>query len=169
VTIIRDAAGRYFASFVVDVKPDPLPASDTEVGVDLGLTHFAVLWQHKLSTTIVRDNQAVYVEDLAVAGLARTRMARSVHDAGWSAFVNMLEYKATLYGRGFGRVDRWLPSTRTCSACGGVGQKLPLATRHWTCGCGARHDRDVNAALNVLAAGRAESLTACGGTVSPSA
>jgi putative transposase len=70
-------------------------------------------FHHKLSTTIVRDNQAVYVEDLAVAGLARTRPAKSVYDAGWARFTAMLEYKATRHGRVFGRVDRWFPSTRT--------------------------------------------------------
>jgi IS605 OrfB family transposase len=111
-------------------------------------------WLHKLSTTIIRENQAVYVEDLAVSGLARTRLARSVHDAGWSMFVGMLEYKAARHGRTFGKVDRWFPSTRLCSACGAVGEQRPLHVREWACVCGAVHDRDVNAALNILAAGR---------------
>src|SRR5207248_5807337 len=66
-------------------------------------------WLHKLSTTIIRENQAVYVEDLAVSGLARTRLAKSVHDAGWSTFVQMLEYKARRHARTFGKVDRWFP------------------------------------------------------------
>ena len=114
-------------------------------------------WLHQASTTIIRDSQAVYVEDLNVAGLARTRMARSVADAGWSTFVSMLEYKAALYGREFGKIDRWFPSTRTCSTCGRVGDKLALNIRTWTCPCGAVHDRDVNAAINILAAGRADS------------
>ncbi|SCL16525.1 putative transposase [Micromonospora inyonensis] len=212
VTVVKDAAGRYFASFVVQTTDEPLPASASEVGIDLGLTHFAVLsdgmkvaapkflrraartlkrlqqdlsrkqkgsnnrkkavvkvakaharvadtrrdWLHKLSTTIVRDNQAVYVEDLAVAGLARTRLAKSVHDAGWSTFVGMLEYKAARYGRTFGRVDRWFPSTRMCSDCGRVADKLALHVRSWTCPCGSVHDRDVNAARNIRAAGRAD-------------
>lgn len=124
-------------------------------------------WQHKLSTTIIRDSQAVYVEDLAVAGLGRTRLAKSVHDAGWSSFVGMLEYKAARHGRGFARVDRWFPSTRTCSTCGLIAEKMALNVRSWTCPCGSHHDRDVNAARNILAAGRAESLNACGARVRP--
>jgi putative transposase len=107
------------------------------------------------------------VEDLCVAGLARTRLARSVHDAGWSMFVGMLDYKAQLYGRTFAKVDRWYPSTRTCSVCCRLGDKLSLAVRTWTCSCGATHDRDINAARNILAAGRAERLNACGGDVRP--
>ena len=203
VTVTVDAAGRYHASFVVDAPDQPLPPTGREVGIDLGLTHFAVLsdgrkvdapriarkaaaklrtaqrelarrqkgsarrersrrtvarcharvgdtrrdWLHKLSTTIVRENQAVYVEDLA----------RSVNDAGWSTFVGMLDYKARRHQRTFARVDRWLPSTRACSMCGVIGAAKPLHVRTWACGCGAVHDRDVNAARNILAAGRAES------------
>jgi putative transposase len=116
-------------------------------------------WLHKLSTTIIRENQAVYVEDLAVSGLARTRLARSVHDAGWSAFTAMLEYKARRRGRTFARVGRWFPSTRACSVCGAISETKPLHVREWTCPCGAVHDRDVNAARNILAAGRADSPT----------
>ncbi len=224
VTVIRDAAGRYFASFVVRATDQPLPETDTEVGIDLGLTHFAVLsdgtkvaapkflrraarklrrlqqnlarkqkgssnrkkavvkvarahakvgdtrrdWLHKLSTTMVRDNQAIYVEDLSVAGLGRTRLAKSVHDAGWATFTAMLEYKAARYGRTFGRVDRWFPSTRMCSVCGAVGEKLSLNVREWTCPCGTTHDRDVNAARNIRAAGRAD-LNDRGARVRPEA
>ena len=185
VTVTVDAAGRYHASFVVDVPDQPLPAASREVGIDLGLTHFAVLsdgrkvdnpriarkaarklrraqqelsrrqkgsanraksrrkvarcharvadtrrdWLHKLSTTLIRENQAVYVEDLAVSGLARTLLARSVNDAGWSTFVAMLAYKAARHGRTFVKVDRWLPSTRACSACGAIGEAKPLHVR----------------------------------------
>jgi putative transposase len=116
-------------------------------------------WLPQESTRIIRDNQAVYVEDLSVAGLARTRMARSVADAGWSTFVGMVEYKAARHGRTFARIDRWFPSTRTCSTCGVVGEKKPLHIREWTCPCGAVHDRDINAAINILAAGRADRPT----------
>jgi len=223
VTVMQDAAGRYWASFVVQTADEPLPVVDAAVGIDLGLTHFAVLsdgtkiaapkflrraarklrrlqqdlsrkqkgsanrkkavakvarvharvadtrrdWQHKLSTTLIRDNQAVYVEDLAVAGLGRTRLAKSVHDAGWAQFTAMLEYKATRYGRTFGKVDRWFPSTRMCSECGVIGAKLGLSVRSWACPCGATHDRDINAARNILAAGHAERLNARGGDVRP--
>ncbi|GAB3149003.1 hypothetical protein GCM10027161_46390 [Microbispora hainanensis] len=124
---------------------------------------------HKLSTRIIRDNQAVVVEDLWVKGLARTRLAKSVHDAGWSALVNMLEYKAARYGRTPVKIDRWFPSSKLCSACGTLAGSMPLHIRSWTCPCGASHDRDVNAARNILAAGRAERLNACGGTVRPAA
>ncbi|MEY9213184.1 IS605 OrfB family transposase [Thermobifida halotolerans] len=125
---------------------------------------------HKLSTRIISENQAVYVEDLSVRGLARTRLARSVHDAGWSRFVSMLEYKSARYGRTFAKVDRWFPSSKLCSRCGAVQESLPLNVRSWACACGgAVHDRDVNAANNILAAGRAERLNACGGTVGPAA
>ncbi|MFG2008300.1 RNA-guided endonuclease InsQ/TnpB family protein [Micromonospora sp. NPDC048868] len=124
-------------------------------------------WQHKLSTTIIRENQAVYVEDLCVVGLGRTRLAKSVHDAGWAQFTGMLEYKAARYGRTFGRVDRFFPSTRMCSQCGRVNEKMALNVRMWDCPCGAAHDRDVNAAINVLAAGQAESRNDRGARVRP--
>jgi putative transposase len=125
-------------------------------------------FHHKTFTRIIRDNQAVYAEDLCVAGLGRTRLAKSVHDAGWSAFVYMLEYKARRYGRYFGKIGRWVPSTGPCSACGANAGPKPLTVRQWTCAaCGAVHDRDRNAAKNILALGRRERLNACGDNVSP--
>jgi putative transposase len=122
---------------------------------------------HQLSTALIRDNQAVAVEDLAVKGLARTRLAKSVYDAGWSAFVAMLEYKARLYGRAFHRIGRFEPTSQVCSACGVKDGPKPLQVRQWQCGaCGAQLDRDVNAAVNVAkAAGLA--VTACGAQVRP--
>ncbi|MBA9003214.1 RNA-guided endonuclease InsQ/TnpB family protein [Thermomonospora cellulosilytica] len=223
VTVVKDAAGRYFASFVVEVDTEPLPKAAGEVGIDLGLTHFAVLsdgrkitnprwlrraerrlrkaqralcrtakgsanrakaqvrvaraharvadarrdWAHKLSTQIIRDNQAVYVENLCVKGLARTRLAKSVHDAGWAQFTAMLAYKAARHGRTFAKVDRWFPSSKLCSSCGALADSMPLNIRTWACSCGTVHDRDVNAAINILAAGRADRLNACGGAVRP--
>jgi putative transposase len=125
-------------------------------------------WLHKESARIIRENQAVYVEDLCVAGLARTRLAKSVHDAGWSAFTAMLEYKARKHGRTFTQVGRFEPTSQVCSACGVRDGPKPLSVREWTCAeCGTVHDRDVNAARNVLALGRRESLNACGGQVRP--
>ena len=125
-------------------------------------------WPHKESTRIIRENQAVYVEDLCVAGLARTRLAKSVHDAGWSAFTAMLEYKARKHGRTFGKIGRFEPTSQVCSACGVTDGPKPLSVRAWTCAaCGTVHDRDVNAARNILAAGRADRLNACGGDVRP--
>jgi putative transposase len=224
VTVIMDAAGRYFASFVVDTGDDPLPEVGSEVGIDLGLTHFAVLsdgrkvtnprflrraerklrkaqkalsrkvkgssnrakarvtvarvyarvadtrrdWLHKESTAIIRETQAVYVEDLCVAGLGRTRLAKSVHDAGWAAFTAMLEYKARKHGRTFAKAGRFEPTSQVCSACGVKDGPKPLSVRIWACAaCGTVHDRDVNAARNILAAGRADRLNACGGDVRP--
>ncbi|MEU4085013.1 RNA-guided endonuclease InsQ/TnpB family protein [Streptomyces aureus] len=231
VTVVKDASGRYFASFVVQTDAsEALPEVMGEVGIDLGLTYFAVLsdgrkisapkffrraekrlrraqqnlvrkvkgssnrrkavvkvarahakvtdarrdFHHKLSTTLIRENQAVHVEDLAVKGLARTRLAKSVHDAGWSAFVAMLEYKSARYGRVFTQVDRFFPSSQLCSACGLKDGPKPLAVREWTCsGCGTVHDRDVNAARNLrtegskVAAGQAETQNARGAQVRP--
>ena len=131
-------------------------------------------FHHKLSTSVIRENQAVYVEDLAVRGLARTRLAKSVHDAGWSAFVNMLEYKAELHGRTFARIGRFEPTSQVCSACGVKDGPKPLHVREWQCaGCGTVHDRDVNAARNIrklgVAAGRAETVNARGGQARPAA
>lgn len=97
-------------------------------------------------------------------------MAKSVHDAGWSAFVNMLQYKAARYGRSLAKVDRFLASSRTCSQCRAIDGPKPLHVREWTCkACKTTHDRDVNAARIVLAAGRADRKNACGGTVRPAA
>ncbi|MDX2543988.1 RNA-guided endonuclease InsQ/TnpB family protein [Streptomyces sp. WI04-05B] len=227
VTVIRDAAGRYFASFVIDTDPHAdataMPDTDQTVGIDLGLTHFAVLsdgakidsprflrraekklkkaqrdlsrkqkgsknrekarlkvarahaqvadarreFHHQLSTKLIRDNQAIGVEDLAVNGLARTRLAKSVHDAGWAQFVAMLEYKALRYGRTLVKIGRFEPTSQVCSACGVKDGRKPLNIREWTCAaCGAVHDRDHNAAKNVkTAAGLA--VTACGAQVRP--
>ena len=124
-------------------------------------------FHHQLSTALIRENQAVAVEDLAVNGLGRTRLAKSVHDAGWSAFVTMLDYKARLYGREFHRIGRFTPTSQVCSVCGVNDGAKPLHVRAWRCGgCGAWLDRDINAAVNVAkAAGLA--VTACGAQVRP--
>jgi putative transposase len=123
---------------------------------------------HKTALRLVRDNQAVYAEDLAVSGLARTRLAKSVHDAGWGQLLRLLTEKAGYYGRGFYRIGRFVPTSQTCSACGANDGPKPLSVRVWTCAaCDAVHDRDINAARNILAAGRAERLNACGGDARP--
>jgi putative transposase len=112
---------------------------------------------HKTSTTMVRDHDLICLEDLAVKNMVRNRkVARAISDCGWGSFRGMLEYKAARYGRRVIVIDRWFPSSKMCSACGHVLAELSLGVRHWTCpSCGARHDRDINAAKNILAAGLA--------------
>ena len=229
VTVIKDAAGRYFASFVIDTDPTAdatrMPDTGQSIGIDLGLTHFAVLsdgtkidsprflrraekklkkaqrelsrkqkgsknrekarrqvarahakvtdarheFHHQLSTRLISENQGIAVEDLSVAGLARTRLAKSVHDAGWASFINMLQYKAERYRRTLVKIGRFEPTSQTCSTCGVKDGPKPLDVREWTCAaCGTVHDRDHNAAINVkTAAGLA--VSACGAPVRPGA
>ncbi|HEY1003461.1 MAG TPA: RNA-guided endonuclease TnpB family protein [Streptosporangiaceae bacterium] len=214
VTVARDPAGRWFVTFHVDVAhPVPLPARSESVGVDVGLTNFAVFstgekvahprdWErhekrlkryqrrlarcqrgsanraktrvkvartharigdarrdflHKITTDLVRRFDVIVVEDLNVSGMVRNRsLARAISCTGWAEFRDMLDYKAQRYRRQVIAVDRWYPSSKTCSACGHLLAALSLGTRRWTCpSCGARHDRDINAAKNILAAGLA--------------
>lgn len=122
---------------------------------------------HKATTSIVRENQAIVLEDLAVSGLARTRLAKSVHDASWGHFRHLLEEKCVRYGRELVIIDRGLPTSQTCSDCDRIDGPKPLDVRTWSCPCGAVHDRDRNAAINILAAGRAERQNACGPDVRP--
>lgn len=119
-------------------------------------------FHHKLSRKLVNENQVIALEDLAVRNMTKNRsLARSISEQGWTEFVGMLEYKAEWAGRTVVRIDRWFPSSKTCSSCGFVVEKLPLDIRAWSCPCcGNHHDRDVNAAINILAAGRA--VSACG-------
>jgi putative transposase len=224
VTVIREPDGRYYASFVVQRQPAPLPACGREVGIDVGLDRLAatsdgeiitnprflrrkerylaraqralsrkandsanrararrrvaVLHRkvrearrdhaHKTALRLVRDNQAVYAEDLAVSGLARTRLAKSVHDVGWAQLLRLIAEKAEHHGRTFHRIGRFEPTSQVCSACGVKDGPKPLGVRTWACAaCGSQHDRDVNAARNILAAGRAERLNARGGGARP--
>ncbi|NYH77447.1 putative transposase [Actinopolyspora biskrensis] len=119
---------------------------------------------HKVTTRLVRDNQTVVLEDLQVRTMLRNgKLARAVSDAAWAQFRTMLEYKAAWYGREAIAVDRWFPSSKTCSACGGLAESMPLHIRTWICnGCGTTHDRDVNAAQNIKAAGLAVSAWGAG-------
>lgn len=213
-TLIKDAAGRYFASFVVEVDRAQLEPNDNTVGIDLGLTTFATLstgekidapkphraalkrlrklqrkiarkvkgsnrrrravlkvarlhariadtrqdFLDKLSTRIIRENQTVVLEDLKVSGMVRNRrLARSIADAGWRQFRLLLESKAAMYGRTVNIISTWEPTSQRCSACGELGGKKPLNIRAWTClHCGTEHDRDINAANNIAAAGQVE-------------
>ncbi|MFF4803305.1 RNA-guided endonuclease InsQ/TnpB family protein [Streptomyces sp. NPDC001351] len=122
---------------------------------------------HKLTSRIVHENQVVVIEDLTVRNLLKNgRLARAISDAAWTDLRMMLEYKCAWYGRDLVVIDRFFPSSKLCGACGTVAAKLPLHVREWTCEhCGAVHDRDVNAARNILAAGLAAS--ACGDGVRP--
>ena len=223
VTVSKDAAGRYFVSMLCDDTVAPKPEAASRVGIDLGLTHFAILstgekvaapntfrkheaklaklqrrlakkqkgsrnrakakrkvarlhakaadarrdFLHKLSTRLINENQVIAVESLAVANMKKNRcLAKSISDASWSEFVRQLEYKAQWYGRTLIGIDRWYPSSKRCSDCGHTVSKLPLSVREWVCPeCGTIHDRDINAARNVLAAGLA--VSAHGEAVSP--
>jgi putative transposase len=207
VTIIKDATGRYFASFVVEVAQEVAPTTIDSCGIDLGLTHFAILssrekienprlhkkmlrkiklanrrlakskkdsnrrkkrklrlaklhakvkdartdFLHKLTTRLVRENQALAVEDLNVSGMVKNRkLSRAISDAGWSKFKTMLQAKCDKYGRDLTIVDRWYPSSQICSCCGKSGGKKELDVREWEClFCNTTHDRDVNAAENL--------------------
>lgn len=122
---------------------------------------------HKLTTRLVRENQTIVIEDLTVRNMVRNRkLARAISDAAWGEFRSLLEYKAAWYGREVIAVDRFFPSSRLCSHCGSLAKEMPLSVRSWTCeGCGTTHDRDVNAARNLLAAGLAVSV--CGAGVRP--
>ncbi|MFD5757251.1 RNA-guided endonuclease InsQ/TnpB family protein [Streptomyces sp. NPDC127044] len=121
---------------------------------------------HKLTTRLVRENQTVVIEDLTVRNMVKNhRLARAISDAAWGEFRSMLEYKARWYGREVIAVDRWFPSSRLCSACNTLRDTMPLHVRAWTCDCGVTHDRDVNAAHNLLAAGLA--VAVCGAGVRP--
>ena len=108
---------------------------------------------HKLSTTLAKTKSAVVLEDLHVAGMARNRsLARSISDAGWSSFRRMLEYKTRWRGSRVVLAPRFFPSSKTCSDCGHAIDALPLSVRNWACpACGAAHDRDENAARNLVA------------------
>jgi putative transposase len=111
---------------------------------------------HQLSSEIVNENQVIYLEDLHVKGMMQFRPLRlSVADAGMGEFVRQLKYKARWFGKQVVQIDRWYPSSKTCSECGYVNEDLALGDREWTCPeCGVRHDRDHNAAKNIMTVGR---------------
>jgi putative transposase len=126
---------------------------------------------HRTSTRLVRSADTIVIEDLAVKNMLRNRrLAKAIADCGWGEFRRQLEYKCERAGREFVVIGRWYPSSKTCSACGHLLAELSLGTRHWVCpSCRARHDRDINAAKNILAAGlavaRGSPGDACGGDI----
>ncbi|WP_232427307.1 RNA-guided endonuclease InsQ/TnpB family protein [Burkholderia ubonensis] len=122
---------------------------------------------HKLSTRLINENQVIAIESLAVSHMLKNRrLAKSISDAGWSEFVRQLTYKAKWYGRTLIGIDRWYPSSKRCADCWHTVASMSLKVCAWDCpGCGMTHDRDINAARNVLAAGLA--VSAHGESVSP--
>jgi putative transposase len=126
-------------------------------------------YQHKLSTRIIRENQVICVESLQVKNMVKNyNLAKAISDVGWGEFVRQLEYKAEWYGRTFVKIDKWYPSSKRCFDCGHILDSLSLDVREWACPeCSVHHDRDINAAKNVLAAGLA--VNACGESLRPGA
>ena len=132
------------------------------------ITDYRKDFTHKLTTALIGENQVICVENLAVKNMVKNpALAKSINDANWGELVRQLEYKAGWHGRTVVAIDRWFPSSKRCSCCGYTLAKLDLATRQWTCPeCKTTHDRDINAARNIKAAGLAV-LLACGETVIP--
>ena len=121
--------------------------------VHLTVAHRRSDFLHKLTTRLARTKRAVAVESLNVAGMVRNRrLARALSDAGFGEFIRQLQYKTSWYGSKLWAADRWYPSTKTCADCGAINAGLTLSDRTWTCPCGTVHDRDHNAARNLLAA-----------------
>lgn len=210
-TIIKDAADRYFISFVVETSAEPLPKTNKEVGIDLGITTFATLstgekrlsprplregqkklarlqrkfsraqkgsnrreklrlkiaklharikdtrldFQHKLSTDLAKNYDSITLETLKSSNMMRNhKLAKHIADAGWRQFRTLIEAKCAKYGREFRVISQWEPTSQKCSVCGFNGGKKKLDVREWKCmNCGAVHDRDINAAKNILSAG----------------
>lgn len=213
ITVSKDPADRYFVSILVEEPIKKLKRLKTSIGIDLGLTDFAVTsdgekfqspkslatnekklvklqrklskkkegsnnrnkarlkvarlhakisdirkdFNHKLSTKLVRENQTLYVESLAVKDMMKNRkLSKAISDVGWGQFLTFLSYKSEWYGRELVGINRWFPSSKRCSHCGHTLDELKLNVRRWDCPeCGTSHDRDVNAALNIMAVGQA--------------
>jgi putative transposase len=122
---------------------------------------------HKLTTQLVRENQTIVVEDLAIKNMVKNhKLAQSISDASWGELVRQLAYKCQWYDRELVKIDRWFPSSKRCGNCGHIVDKMPLDVREWDCPkCGTNHDRDINASKNILAAGLAVSV--CGANIRP--
>ena len=115
---------------------------------------------HKLTTQLVRENQTIVVENLAVKNMVKNpKLSQAISDVSWGEITRQLAYKCRWYGRNYIEIDRWFPSSKRCSNCGHIAEKMPLNIREWDCpDCGTHHDRDVNASKNILAAGLAVSV-----------
>jgi len=123
---------------------------------------------HQLSTRLIRENQTICVETLAVKNMVKNHhLAKAISDVGWSEFVSLLSYKAAWYGRNLVKIDKWYPSSKRCFDCGHLLDSLTLDVREWTCPeCRIVHDRDLNAAKNIHAVGLTV-FEACGEAVRP--
>lgn len=207
-TVSRRPSGKYFVAITCETDHDPLPTTDKQIGIDLGIkdlatcsdgkvfknskltnkhakklayeqkqlsrkkkgsnnrqkqrskvarVHEAITNQrvdhlHKLTHSIVRENQVIAIEDLNVKGMIKNRkLAKAIADASWYELTRQLEYKAQWNNRDLIKIDRWFPSSKTCNSCSFIKQDLKLSDRKWTCPqCGAVLDRDLNAAKNIL-------------------
>ncbi|KGA97785.1 transposase [Alkalihalobacillus alcalophilus ATCC 27647 = CGMCC 1.3604] len=220
-TVRRNPSGKFFVSILVETDVQPLKKTDSSIGIDLGITDFAVFsdghkidnhtftakmekrlkreqrklsrralqvknkgmnlldaknyqkqkhkvarlhervrnqrddFLHKLSTDIIKNHDLICIEDLNTKGMVRNhKLAKSISDVSWSAFVSKLEYKAKWYGKTIVKISRWFPSSQICSECGHQEGKKSLEIRDWTCPiCHKHHDRDINASKNILAEG----------------
>ncbi len=219
-TISRNPSGKYFVSLLVETVVNELPKTQSNIGIDLGLTHFIVLsdgskvanpkflsklqdklakeqkilarrrevakaqqrklsdsrnyqkqkikvakvyekitnkrtdFLHKLSYKIIKNHDVIAIEDLNVKGMVKNKkLSKAISDSSWSTFTTMLGYKAEWYGKTLVKIDRWYPSSKTCSNCGHLLTKaeLPLSVRSWDCpSCLQKNDRDINASINIL-------------------
>lgn len=219
-TISRTPSGKYYVSLLVETIVNELPKTQSNIGIDLGLTDFIVLsdgtkvanpkflaklqaklareqkilakrravakaeqrkltesrnyqkqklkvakvyekitnsrtdFLHKLSHGIIKNHDVIAIEDLNVKGMVKNRkLAKAISDSSWSSFTTMLAYKAEWYGKQVVKIDRWYPSSKTCSGCGHLLTKaeLPLSVRTWDCpSCLQENDRDLNASINIL-------------------
>lgn len=219
-TVSMTPTGKYYVSLLVETLVKGLPKTQSNIGIDLGLTDFIVLsdgskvanpkflsklqdklareqkilakrrevakaqqrklsesrnyqkqkikvakvyeqitnkrtdFLHKLSFNIVKNHDIIAIEDLNVKGMVKNhKLAKAIGDSSWSTFTTMLSYKADWYGKTLVKVDRWFPSSKTCSGCAHVLTKaeLPLSVRSWDCpSCLQKNDRDINASINIL-------------------
>lgn len=219
-TITKTATGQYYASVLVETIVDELPNTQSNIGIDLGLTDFIVLsdgtkvanpkflsklqdklaraqkilakrravakvanrklsdsrnyqkqkfkvakvyeqitnsrtdFLHKLSFNLIKNHDVIAIEDLNVKGMVKNhKLAKAISDSSWSTFTTMLAYKAEWYGKTLVKIDRWYPSSKTCSGCNHLLTKaeLPLSLRSWDCpSCLQKNNRDINASINIL-------------------
>lgn len=209
VTVSKNPSGKYYVSVLVEQEEkEKLPATDSKIGIDLGIKEFCITsdgemienpkylrksekrlrklqkdlsrckkgssnrnkarikvakehekianqrkdFLNKLSMRLIMENQQICLETLKVKNMmSNHKLAKSISDVSWSEFVRQLKYKADWYGREIIRIDTWYPSSQTCSHCSHIDGKKPLSVRGWTCPeCGTHHERDINAAINIL-------------------